>query len=191
MANTNTVFGARYLQDPWGGSASGKLKPYTVLASDTTPLFVGDFVKLVGGAALSNDQSGKDHPIVTQAAAGDIVVGWVEGFGVDPDNLTKIYRPASILQTAWVHVNPYAFLIIQSTGLGSAADIGKNADIVVAAGSTFTGLSGMQLDHASLSTVNGQLKIVDVDPDPLAEFGAYTKFVCMVNEHAYKVISGV
>ncbi len=189
MANTNTVFGARYLMDPFGGSTSGKLMPFTVVAADPTALYVGDFVKLTGEGALSEDANLGILPVVTQCAATNVILGVIEGFGVDPDNLSKIYRPASTLRTVQVRVNPDAWFIIQSTGTGAAADIGQCADITVAAGSIFTGLSGMQLDHGTLGSGSGQLKIVGLAPG--SEVGLYTKFMVMINEHAYRVTTGV
>lgn len=189
MANTNTVFGANYLMDPLGGSASGKLLPFTMLATDAVACFVGDFVKLSGTAAYSEDKNLGYLPIIQQAAATEVILGVVEGFGVDPDNLSKIYRPASLLRTAWVRVNPYAFFTIQSTGTGALADVGELADITVGAGDVFTGLSGMQLDHSTLGTANGQLRIINIAQN--SEVGAYTKFVVQINEHAYKVTTGI
>jgi len=189
MANINTVFGARYLMDPFGGSASGKLLPFAVLAGDATALYVGDFVKLTGTADFSENLKLGYLPVVTQATATHVVLGVVEGFGEDPSNLEKIYRPANTARTVWVNVNYNAFFTIQSDGTCIAADIGQCADIVVGAGNTFTGLSGMQLNHASLSGSDGQLKIVGLAPG--SEFGLYTKLVVMMNEQFYKQVAGV
>jgi len=187
MANTNTIFGARYLMDPFGGGATGKLMPFVVPASDPTALFIGDFVRLSGGSSASESALGY-LPTIQQAAATEVILGVVEGFGVDPDNLQRIHRPVSTLRVVWVNVNYNAFFTIQSRGTGAAADIGKVGDIVVAAGSAVTGLSGMELLHSDLGTGTGQLKIVGLAPN--SEFGLYTKFVVMINEHAYKVVSG-
>jgi hypothetical protein len=188
MANTNTVFGASYLMDPFGGSASGKLLPFVVPASDHTAIFIGDFVTLAGGSGLSEDLNIGYLPTVKQSAATEVILGVVEGFGVDPANLEKIYRPADTHRTVWVNVNYNAFFVMQSAGTGAAADIGKVGDIVVGSGNTFTGLSGMQILHSDLGTTNGQIKIVGLAPG--SEFGLYTKFVVMINEAAYKVVAG-
>jgi hypothetical protein len=187
MANQNTVFGARYWTNPWGGIATGKVNPYVVIATDATAMFMGDFVKLTGDSDVGPD--GVYYPTITQAAATDLLVGFVVGFQPHPDYLTQLYRTASTLRIVWVCDDPNAHFEIQSDGTGAKEDIGLNADIVVAAGSTNTGLSGMQLNHADLKTATAQLRIVRLSPN--SEFGAYTKFICFINEHAYKGTVGV
>lgn len=188
MSNTNTVFGARLHNAPWSKDPS--VGTYLVVATDATAMYVGDFVKLTGESAIWTD--GVYYPVVTQAAAGDIVVGWVDSFEPHHDYLNQIYRTASTLRLAKVINDPNAFLEIQSTGTGAVGDIGQTANIIVASGNTFTGLSGMQLDHGSL-TDNLQLKILYPSPRVGAELGAYTKFICKINtnKHAYSVSTGV
>jgi hypothetical protein len=187
MANTNTVFGARFSKELFGGSTSGSLMP--VVINDATAVFIGDFVTLTGESALSDYPELGYLPVVAQTAATQVICGVVEGFGVNPDSLNKIYRPASILTTAWVRVSYQSIFVIQSTLTGAAADVGQCADIVVASGSTSTGQSGMQLDHSTLSSSDGQLKIIGIAPG--SELGLYTKFLVLINESFYKQIAGV
>jgi hypothetical protein len=189
MANSNTVFGARLVDTLTAAALSGKINPYSVPATDATALYVGDFVKLTGESDVGEDNL--YHPTVTQAAATDTIVGFVVGFGVNPSYLEQIHRTASTLRTAWVVDDPSVLFEIQSTGTGASADVGQNADIVVGAGSTTTGLSGMQLDHTTLGGGSAQLRIVRLSQTQNAEFGTYTKFVCFINEHAYKGTAGV
>jgi hypothetical protein len=188
MANLNTVFGARFVKELFGGSTSGSLMPFTVPATDATAIYVGDFVTLTGEAAASDVPSLGILPVVAQSAATQVICGVVEGFGVDPDNLSKIYRPASTLRTVWVRVNYNSIFTIQSSGTGAAADIGQCADITVGSGSAISG-SGMQLDHSTLSSTNGQLKIIGLSAG--SEVGAYTKFDVLINESFYKQVAGV
>jgi len=189
MANTNTVFGARLVDSLSASLMNGKVHPYTVPATDAVALFVGDFVKLTGESA--NGEDGLNHPVVTQAAATELLVGFVAGFLVNPNYLTQLHRTANTLRTALVFDDHMGLFEIQSTGVGATGDIGQNADITVAAGSTITGLSGMQLDHATLAGADGQLRIVSLSNTVASEFGTYTKFTCLINEHSYKGTVGV
>jgi hypothetical protein len=190
MANTNIVNGANFVKELFGGSTSGSLMPFVVPATDATALFIGDVVKLTGDSAISDYSEFGYLPAITQAAAGDdAICGVVEGFGVNPDNLTKIYRPGFILATAWARISYVSIFTIQSTGTVVSGDIGQCADIVVGSGNTFTGMSGMQLDHSTLSSANGQLKIVGISSG--SELGLYTKLNVVINESFYKQIAGV
>ena len=189
MANINAPFGARFLEDPWGFSSAGKLEPFIVDSTDATPLFVGDFVRLTGGvdqSQLCTDNQNYGYlPIVTQASASSAMfIGVVEGFGVDPNQLTTIYRPAHDQRTVWVRTNPFAFFLIQTNGTALTADMGKMANIVVGSGSTRTGLSSMQLDYATVGT-GTQLKMINVDYN--SSFGLYAVIKCMINLHYYKL----
>ena len=82
MANINKVNGfrpVRYLNSaPYVGAAT----KYFVGTGDSTALFVGDLVKLSGTNNTTNGIRG-----VTQAAAGDAVVGAVVGFGINVEDL--------------------------------------------------------------------------------------------------------
>jgi len=189
MANTNTIFGLRLLNNGYGAPINAQTHPYTVAALDNVALFVGDLVKLTGECDLGDD--GFYHPTITQAAATDEAIGVVVGFYVNPNSLNQIHRTASTLRTAIVCDDPLAYFSIQSTGVGAAADIGLCADVTVGAGNTITGLSGMQLDHAAMDATARQLKIVALSQEINAEFGAYTKFIVYINKHAHRSTTGV
>jgi len=189
MANANTVFGARQTGSLISASTNERVQTFTVPATDATALFVGDFVKLTGTAAVGPD--GHYHPVVTQAATNETLIGFVVGFEADPDNLNKIYRTASTLRNVRVQTDPYVILEIQAQGTLAAADIGLNADIIVGAGDPNTGISGMELDLSTKNTASRQLRILDIVPREDNEFGQYSKVLCLINEHRYKTISGV
>lgn len=189
MPNSNTIFGARLVDNLVACAMNGRVNAYTVPATDAIALFMGDFVKLTGESA--NGEDGGNHPVVAQAAATNLSVGFVVGFGVNPNALSQIYRSASTLRTVWVFDDPMGMFEIQSTGTAVTADIGQNADITVGAGDTTTGLSGMQLDRSTLTSSTAQLRIVRLSREINAEFGIYTNFTCFINEHAYKGTAGV
>lgn len=189
MANKDAPAGARYEGGISAALANGQAHAYTVLASDATALFVGDFVKLTGTLAVNEEN--EYHPVVTQAAAGDAIVGFVGSFAATPDYSNQVHRTASTLRTAYVVDDPYARFVIQTNGTGAAADVGQNADITVGTGSTVTGMSAMEIDQTSLVGTTAQLRILDIVRRPDNEVGANMDWICMINEHEYKATTGV
>jgi len=189
MTNVNSVFGARLVGHLYGSPYNARIQQYVALATDATALYIGDFVKLTGDGAAN--EVGADLPVVTAAAAGDVLAGVVVGFLPNPNDLSKQYRPASTLRSVFVCNDPYALFEIQSSGTVVSGDVGQNADILYAAGNTFYGTSGTQLDHASLSPTNGQLRILSISERVNNSAGAYSKLICMINEHIFKQIAGV
>lgn len=184
MANVDSVFGARVSGHLQGSPYNSRVSSYTVLATDATALFVGDFVKVTGTTGESD--TGATLPVVTQAAATEKLVGVVVGFLPSSDYLNQTYRTASTLRTVLVCDDPYALFTIQADDTVVAADIGLNVDITVAAGDTTWGSSGMEADMATKGSANGQLRIMGIAQRPDNALGDYAKLVCMINEHEYK-----
>jgi hypothetical protein len=191
MANIDRPFGLRYIGNLDSSGVAAIARPYTVLASDATALFLGDGVKTTGTEAVSSD--GYTYPVVTQAAAGDTLVGNVIGFDLDSDNLTKIYRPASTLRTVLVIDSVYALFEIQVSSDQALVpgDVGLNADIKVGTGDTVTGLSGVEIDLTTAGSATAQLRIMRVLNSIDNETGAHAKVIVMINEHRYKTTVGV
>lgn len=189
MANKDAVFGARVVNSLLNTCFPSKTTPYTVLATDATALFVGDFVKLTGTAGVGHD--GKSRSVVTQAAAGDTLVGFVGTFAPDPNYLNQIYRTASTLRTANVYDDPFVLFEIQASGTLAEADIGNNADITVGAGDTDTGISGMEVDLATKGSATAQIRIMGLSQREDNDFGANANVIGMINEHTYKSTTGV
>lgn len=187
MANANIPSGAKIAWHLMNSHPA--LRPYTVPATDATALFVNDLVKLSGTAAIGDD--GYIHPVVTQAAATDTIVGVVVGFL--PSNVypSQIYRTASTQRVAYVCIDPNIVLEMQCSGTLGVADIGLNADIIVGSGSVITGVSAMEVDLSTKATATFQLRIIDLVQRPDNEYGADAKVYCMINEHRYKTAVGV
>lgn len=183
MANLDRVNGFRPVKHKTGAPYNGQTSLYFIPSSDSTAVFVGDMVKLAGSASTDG------YPTVAQAAAGDAIIGCVTGFVVDPTNLnTPQYRAAST--NRYVRVADARDLIFecQADDVGStiaAADVGLNAELTVAAGSTTTGASGMELDSSTkATTATLALKIVGVVNRPDNELGsANQKVLVTINKH--------
>lgn len=179
MANVDRVNGFRPVRHLNGSPYNGQVREYVVLAADSTALFVGDLVKLTGAA----DTDGR--ATVTQAAAGDTVVGVVVGFGVNPDNLNITYRPASTLRTVMVADSPDIIFEAQADETLAAASVGLNANFVVGTGNTATGASGMEVDTSTAATTATlPLKILGFSRRVDNEVGAAdAKVEVMINKH--------
>lgn len=165
-------------------SAAGRV--YTIPASDGTAVFIGD---LVTGVTTSSTVNGVIYQDVTQGATGGVFQGVV--VGVLPDTSTSLpYRAASTLRRVLVVDDPNVLFEIADVSTGTplaAADVGLNVNVVVAAGSTVTGYSGMTLDNTTEATTNTlDLKIVAVpnraDNDLSSAQG---KFLVRINRHRF------
>lgn len=183
MANKDTPFGARVVGINGAAVYSGRTRMYTILASDITPLFMGDFVKVTNNFAKSD--IGLEFPVATQAEAEDVLAGVVVGFAANPDDLNKLYRKASTLRTAIVADAPDIEFEIQTNGVALATDFGKYADITVGTGDPVFSTSAMELDQATISASTGQLQILRLSQRPENELGGFAKLICRINEHVY------
>lgn len=143
---------------PWNGQHQSFLCP----SSDGTAIYIGDAVKLTGSAGAAGvtvaGQNVEGMPTIARCASGSseaALVGVVVGFSVDPTNLMKSYRAASENRIAYVVTDPTVIFEIQEDGATSnlaAADVGLNAPFSTTAGSTLTGVSGMELVGNSKAT---------------------------------------
>lgn len=195
MANTSNVLGLK----PVGtltGTNTGRVRRYYIPSTDSTAVFVGDAVKSAG----SSDAI-EGVPTVAQAAAGDtlrgVVVGIdpVDGVAANSIQLGINYRPASTAMYVLVNDDPNTIYEVQEDAVGATTaliDVGENADIVVGAGDTVTGASGMQLDSSDHKTATAQLRILGFarrcDNEPAS---ANAKLLVIINEHELKSTTGV
>jgi len=185
MANVDSIFGARYL-GTLGGGGEPKTRTFLIPATDNTAVFMGDFVTHQGTSAVWS-VDGALYPVVAQSAASDRPVGFVSAVRPSRDYENQIYRSASTERLVDVIVDPYALFEIQTSGTFAVGNVGANADFTVGAGSTVTGLSGMELDQTTVATTDTlPLNIVGMVPRADNEVGANAKLICMLNNSAYK-----
>lgn len=189
MANANFPFGLKPVRHVSGAPYNSGGNLYFVPATDNTAIFPGDAVKSAGSA---DPLTGV--PTVAQAATGDAIRGVV--MGVIPDTAQSLpYRAASTGRYLLVCDNPEVEFEVQEDAVGGAlalADVGLNADIIVGAGNTFTGTSGMQLDTSTKNTTALQLRILGFVQRVDNEFpSANAKVRVMINKHELKATAGV
>ena len=183
MANVDKAFGLRALGNL---SATGSQKQfgYNIADNQSGAIFQGQLVTLKDGFILAFDPS-------SHTAA----VGVFNGCNyIDPTTGKPTFSnfyPGSVNITqgeiiADVMDDPNQLFLIQSDEDIVAADIGKNADIVVGSGSTTTGLSVNELDSSTIATTAAlNLKIVGLYDSPNNAFGNFAIVVVKINEHLY------
>ena len=136
------------------------------------------------------------------AAAGDVLLGSLNGVFYTDASTSKPtwanHLAASNTATdivGFVSDDPYERFEVQSNNAGASAqtDVGNNADIAYAAGSSPNYISKVELDDSSLATTTAQLKIVGVskDPDNSDLTAANVNWVVTINEHFLKQTAGI
>lgn len=178
MANANVAFGLKPVRMADNTPFTGGGDMFYVPSTDGTALYIGDAVKLAGSA------DGAGVASVTRAAAGDTISGVVVGFA-DAASLVAGYRAASATSyVLCVHGQDILFEIQEDAvgGALAAADVGLNADIVVAAGSSYSKRSGTMLDTSTkAATVTLALRIAGLAQRPDNALTANSKVLVTLN----------
>lgn len=139
MTATSAPFGARAVYHP-----SGIIRPttYYPAAINASACYKGDLVKLTGGT-----------DVVAISAANDASIGVFDGckyFDATGKPVYSPYWPASLVGVTnieWYVIDDILTEFeIQMNGSAAATAIGDSADIVVAAGSAYTGISASYLN---------------------------------------------
>jgi hypothetical protein len=198
MANIDASFGLRPVRRRNGASYHVATTPYYIPSSYGTALYIGDPVVKTGTsntAAVTVPGAGNFAPgelaEINKATAGDgnMLTGVIVGFAALPTDLSKIYNPASTARVAYVADDPDMIFEIQADGAIAATEIGLNAVLIYTnAGSTTTGLSGVELDTSSdapAADASNQLTILRVADAPgRNELGsAWTVVEVRINQH--------
>lgn len=185
MANVDSPFGLKPVAHRNGQPYNGSFRYYSVPASDSTAILIGDPVVLAGTSQTIN---GRIYSDVARAATGNVITGVCIGVvPVTQDSL--IYRAASTQRVLMIADNPDLVFEIQEVSGGTALtanDAGLNADFVVAAGSTVTGKSGVELNNATEATTNTlDLHILGVVMREDNEIGEHCKWLVTINRHQF------
>jgi hypothetical protein len=179
MANGDTAFGLKPVRMLDGSPFNGCVDVFYAPSTYATALFVGDPVKPAGSADSGGIMS------VAACAAGDPILGAVVGFQ-DVASMELGYGAASTARYPLVaHGQDILFEIQEDSDGGALAadDIGLNAAIIVAAGSTFRKLSGVELDTSTKNTTATlALRIRGLSQRPDNAIGANAKVLVSLNE---------
>ncbi|WP_342626914.1 hypothetical protein AAC691_11040 [Nguyenibacter vanlangensis] len=197
--NANSPFGLRPMAYASGAPYGGGVQVYYVPASNATPLFLGDPVLALGGAA---DASGVPAVGIAAAGASGPITGVMQGIANNAgetvlpvlQNQTP-YLPAG--QAAYIYVadDPNLVFAVQEDSIGGALPAGaasSNASLVAGAGSTVSSLSGWQLQSSSLGTAaGGQMRILRAYQSIDNAIGANARWLCRINLHAITSTTGI
>ena len=187
MANKDAAFGLRAIGKVGQNRDNQGLSEYDIAAS-ASAIYFQDPVELAATGTI------------TVAAASDALLGSLNGvFFTDATTSKPTYANhlnASNTATdivGFVSDDPYERFEIQSDGATAAADVGLNADIVYAAGSSPDYVSQVELDFSDQKTGTAQLRIIGIskDPDNNTAGSANVNLVTIINEHQLKATAGV
>lgn len=204
MANTNKVQGLTPVKYLNGADWDGRGRLYHLDSGDANAIYVGDPVALkTGTATIAGEDAGLQT--VTVANVSGTNVGVVLAIGtnarggpyIDPTNLTLINAPATKTKAYYVLVadDPNTIFMIQEGGTGTALTVAatsKNANFALAAPATGVAVSGAYLDNGTAPTTTStyNLKLLGLaqiyDNGAWNAYGAYAKWLCLLNNHQYR-----
>lgn len=194
MANVSRVNGFRPIKDSYGRPYNGSTTMYYVTAGNATAIGVGDLVVLEGTTDVNGVRC------VKQAAANGVCVGPVVSVKVSggtgaPSLDNPQYVAASTGKYVYVADDPNIHMVAQEDSVGAATaltDIGLNVNFIVAAASTVTGLSGMQVDSSTKDTTNTlPLRLVGfLQSEDNTPASTNAKVIVAFNTHQYRSNTG-
>jgi hypothetical protein len=194
MANINKPMGLTPVGHLLGLNWTERARLYYIASGDTNAYAIGDPVATSSGAA---DANGVQACTLATGGTGNpvagVIVGWgsAEGLLADPSNLNTTIIPATKTKAYYALVvdDPYVIFECQCSAGGTytAADIGKNANLVAGANNGY--VSGWQIDTSAVSAVTAtiQLRLLGLARRADNAFGsAYPKLLVTINNHELK-----
>ncbi len=187
MANKDAAFGLKPIGKIGQNADNNGLSEYDIAAS-ATAIYFQDPVEILATGTIG------------VAAASDALLGSLGGvFFTDASTSKPTFAnhlEASNTATdikGFVSDDPYERFEIQADGATAAADVGLNADIVYAAGSSPDYVSKVELQTSDQKTGTAQLRILGISKDiENNEAGsANVNLVVLINEHQLKGTTGV
>ena len=187
MANKDAAFGLRPIGKVGQNRDNQGLSEYDISAS-ASAIYFNDPVEILAAGTIG------------VAAATDALLGSLGGvFFTDASTSKPTFAnhlDASNTATdikGFVSDDPYERFEIQADGATAAADVGLNADIVYAAGSSPDYVSKVELQTSDQKTGTAQLRILGISKDiENNEAGsANVNLVVLINEHQLKGTTGV
>ena len=157
MANVDAPFGFRPIKHLNGAEFNEQVNEYSILASNSDKLYIGDLV-LLGGSANSD---GIPNIVKAQGSEGtpdDNLLGAIVAFPADRDNQGRTNFPASTAGTVLVSDSPDLIYEAQVTTV-AVTDFSNIADIVTGDGSDTTGNSIGEIDAATFGS-GGQVRVL-------------------------------
>lgn len=180
MANADRPNGFRPVKHLTGAPYNGQFNKYY---SPTDNLFLGDVVE----ADTTGNAAG--YQTCARAEASDAVLGIVVGWEPNPLALENLYYVASTSFAVFIADAPDLILEVQSDDdTLTVASIGLNVNFVVAAGTTATGVSNMEVDgDTGATTAALPFRLIGFIDTPDNDISSTNhKVLVMINNHKYK-----
>jgi len=195
MANPNKPTGLAPVKYLSGADWDGKVNIYYIASNNGTAFYPGDPVTLSGDGDAT-----RGIPGIAIGVAGSAIVGAIIAVGVNPDggpyidpnNLTLTNAPATKTQAYYAAVadDPDIIWEVQEVGTGTqltSAAIGENINFVAGTPATGVKYSGYQLDNSAHDTTSTRnMKLLGLARRSDNAFGAYAKWLCLINNHLYR-----
>ena len=187
MANKDAAFGLKPIGKVGQNRDNQGLSEYDISAS-ASAIYFNDPVEILATGTIG------------VAAATDSLLGSLGGvFFTDASTSKPTFANhlnASNTATdikGFVSDDPYERFEVQADGATAAADVGLNADIVYAAGSSPDFVSKVELQTSDQKTATAQLRILGIskDPDNNEAGSANVNLVTIINEHQLKGTTGI
>ena len=187
MANKDAAFGLKPIGKVGQNRDNQGLSEYDISAS-ASAIYFNDPVEILAAGTIG------------VAAATDTLLGSLGGvFFTDASTSKPTFANhlnASNTATdikGFVSDDPYERFEVQADGATAAADVGLNADIVYAAGSSPDFVSKVELQTSDQKTATAQLRILGIskDPDNNEAGSANVNLVTIINEHQLKGTTGI
>ena len=195
----SVLAGFRPVKHLTGAPYNGQFNRYSISASETVALNVGDLVILSNSDAAVDPVTGGVFPSVERAGPSNttpvsaaVIVGSVVGFEPDYSNLNAAnYRVGSTARIVYVADSPDLIFAAPQDGVGGvvpASAVGQNVAFVP--GVTTTRESAMTVDsNGTIATTNTlPLRIVGVTASPdndVASTARPAEVLVMINTHQY------
>jgi hypothetical protein len=184
MANKDASFGLKPVRMMGGSPYSGGQSRYRIAANYGTSIFQGDLVMQVTGGGVEIHADGGTVPIV------GVFNGCMYTDPTTSEQVFSNYYPASTNASdiiAFIHDDPNTVFEVQADDTFPVADLFGNFDIVYTnSGSTYTGISGAELDVTTGATATSlPLKAIDIsqDPDNSDVASANTNVLVVIQNH--------
>ena len=183
MANADRPNGARTVRHLDGTTAIPS-NPYSVDASNSTAIFLGDFVIA--------EADGNVAPYT--GTGGGNLLGVCVGVADDYGDLSRRHLPATTAGTIWVADSPDTVFDIQEDDAGTALTLaarGSNCDVLATACSTTTSQSAHEIDRSTVTSATAQLRLLRLVDRDDNDYGDSAEWEVVINEHAYKATAGI
>lgn len=185
MANISAPSGLSPAFNGDGSPWNQQVQRYWIPSSDVSAYYIGDIVKSAAGSDTATLL-----PQIAKASAGNTALGVIVGVDADPDNLGRLFVPATKTRDYYVYVvnDPHVIFEMTDDGITTAnlvtTAVGKNTNFTVAAPSGISPVSATVIDSSTIATTASlPLKIVGLKQSPGNSAAAYARWLVTFNAH--------